>query len=69
MLACLLARSPLPPQFIMLNVFIAVIIDTFSEEKEGADGHLNDQQAGEFKDTWAHFDADATGYDGSAGWI
>ena len=46
----------------MLNVFIAVIIDTFSEEKEGADSYLNDQQVATFKETWAKFDESATGF-------
>ena len=44
----------------LLNVFIAVILEGFSDEKENATATLTEEEFDAFVVTWSMFDPDAT---------
>ncbi|KAJ0409168.1 hypothetical protein ATCC90586_010249 [Pythium insidiosum] len=48
--------------FILLNIFIAVILEGFSNEKDRAEGVLLPQHYENFVTTWSMFDPEATGF-------
>ncbi|DBA00730.1 TPA: hypothetical protein N0F65_001201 [Lagenidium giganteum] len=48
--------------FILLNIFIAVILEGFADEKDRANGLLQPQHYENFISSWAVFDPDATGF-------
>jgi hypothetical protein len=47
--------------FILLNVFIAVILEGFSNEKGNCDMVLNDDQCEAFEEHWAKYDQEGSG--------
>ncbi|GLD95008.1 hypothetical protein PINS_up003633 [Pythium insidiosum] len=48
--------------FILLNIFIAVILEGFSNEKDRTEGILLPQHYENFVTTWSMFDPEATGF-------
>ncbi|KAG6610259.1 Voltage-gated Ion Channel (VIC) Superfamily [Phytophthora cinnamomi] len=48
--------------FILLNIFIAVILEGFAKEKDREDGVLLPQHYEAFVNNWSKFDPDASGF-------
>uniref|UniRef100_A0A7S3D7M4 Uncharacterized protein n=2 Tax=Palpitomonas bilix TaxID=652834 RepID=A0A7S3D7M4_9EUKA len=48
--------------FILLNLFIAVIMDNFAEARKNDEANLSKEKLTNFADTWALFDPEANGW-------